>query len=175
MLDNVANNVGPAVSQPRRRRQDYRSPIGRRAAAAVIMIRDWGWGAKEASALFCVNRSYLNLVRKLTDADRRRLVRGELTLAALWREHCRELAERRAQRIAAEREAKVKAEREAQTLAVDDVLETVGLDRIVDRIVSRNGPEDLLEELEVALKRRGENLGEIVAGVSNRRNEPCTS
>jgi hypothetical protein len=153
------------IPRRRRRRGSYRSSIERRAATATIMIKDRGWGAKQAAALFCVNRAYLGLALHLTNDDLVKLARGELKLATLWQDHRRHLAERRAQRVAEERAAKVQAECEAQVRAVDDVLERVGVDCLVDRLVTRSGPQDLLEELDVALQRRGQDLAQLVVSV----------
>ena len=106
MLDTTGNNVRAAVSQPRRRGHGYRSSIEQRAAFAAGLVQECGWTAKRAAGLLCVNRSYLDLARKLSDDDRRQLARGELKLSELWRNHRRQLAERRAQR-AAEHEARL--------------------------------------------------------------------
>jgi hypothetical protein len=154
-------------AQQSRRRRRYRHclPIERRAAIAAGMIKQNGWTAKQAAGVFCVNPTYVGLAQHLNDVDRLRLARGELRLSQLHKEHQQRLAERRAQRLAAEREAKVQAEREAQIRAVDAILQTVGFDRVVDRIVTHFGPEPLLKELDVSLQRSGRDLGGIIARV----------
>ena len=82
------------VRPSRRRWGSYRRSIEQRAAAAAIMIKD-GWGPeREAAGLFSVCPTYVALARKLSDADRGRLARGELKLAALWQNYRRRLAER---------------------------------------------------------------------------------
>ena len=103
------------------------------------MIKDQGWRPKRASSLFGVYRSYVDLARKLSDADRSRLYRGELKLAALHKDYCRHLAERRAQRLAAEQEAKVQALREANDARLDQLIARYGADRIMaalDRVTA---------------------------------------
>jgi hypothetical protein len=141
--------------QPRRRRGSYRFPIGRRAAVAAGMVLENGWTAQQAAGLLGVCPTYVGLARHLGADDRLRLARGELKLSDVYKDHLRHLAESRAQRLAEERAARMQAERAAQVRAVDDVLERVGLDRVVGRIVEHHGPEPLLEELDVALQRRG--------------------
>ena len=152
----------PPASAPR---HSYCSSIERRAALAAGMIKESGWTAKQTAGAFCVSPTYLGLALKLGDPDRLRLARGELKLSALHKDHLQRLTERRAQRLAEERAARVQAERAREVAAVDGVLESVGLDCVVDRIVSRNGPRDLIEELDVALQRRGQDFARVLAGV----------
>jgi hypothetical protein len=168
-MTHVSTSSKSATTRRRVRSNSYISPIEHRAAAAAAMIKD-GWGARAASSLFCVNRNYVDIVRKLSDADRQRLYRGELKLADLHQDHLRQLAERRAERLAAAREAqaqaKAHAKAEARTRAVDSVLETVELDRVIERILCRFGPTQLLEAIESALQDTGCDLAQLVVDVS---------
>jgi hypothetical protein len=166
-MDQLVDNITTIKVTPRRRRGGggYCFPIGCRAAYAADMVKERGWSAKRAAALFCVSPTYLGLALKLGVDDQGRLARGELKLSDLHKDNLRRLFERRARRLAEERAARVQAERARAVAAVDGVLESVGLDCVVDRIVSRNGPRELLEELDVALQRRGQDLPALVVAV----------
>jgi hypothetical protein len=139
------------------RRQSHRRPYGsyklaleQRAVAGVRAAEANGWSTKQAAGLFTVCQPYLDLVKHLSEDDRGRLARGELTLRQLYLQYRQQLAERRAQRLAAEREAREQAEREAQTREIDSLIDRVGIDRIVDRFVDRFGCEratDVLDKL----------------------------
>jgi hypothetical protein len=132
MVEINGNATRRAVRQPRRRRNSYRLPIERRAAAAARMVEFWGWVPKEAAGAFCVNPVYLNVARQLSDDDRLKLDRGELKLSHLYKDYRQRLAERRAQRLAAEREAKVQTK-------LDRFIARYGADRIMaalDRVTA---------------------------------------
>jgi hypothetical protein len=151
MVDFTGNATRRAARQGRRRRRrgGYRLSIERRAAVAAFVVKECGWSAKQAAGLLCVNQAYVGLARQLSDDDWLRLARGELKLAAVYKDHRQCLAERRAERMAAACEAEVQAEREAEVRALDDVLlGPVGIDRVVDRIVSHFGPQPLLAALD---------------------------
>jgi hypothetical protein len=47
------------------------------------MINEKGWSAKRAAGLFCVNRTYVALAHRLSEADRLRLIKGEISLSEL--------------------------------------------------------------------------------------------
>jgi hypothetical protein len=166
-MHQIVDNISTIKVTPRRRRRrgNYCSSLERRAAVAAGMIEHDGWTARQAAGLVCVNPSYVSIVRHLGADDRLRVARGELKLSALYKDYRQRLAKRRAQRLADERAAKVQAERAAQVAAVDGVLESVGLDCVVGRIVERHGPRQLLEELDVALQRRGQDLAGLVVNV----------
>ena len=172
IIDNrsgLKTTFGPEPRRRRRRRRGdgYRAPISRVwTAIGADMCIKYGWSVRRAAAVFCSNPSYIGRAKSLSATDRARLARGELRIAELWKDYRRRLDERRAQRLAAEREAKVRAEREAQTRAIDGLLASVGIDRIVDRIINAFGPEPLLEELDVCLRRSGRDLGQLVVTVS---------
>jgi hypothetical protein len=149
ILDNLTGRKTTFAPEPRRRRRrgwgTYIAPIERRTAGAADMCLKHGWSVKRAASVFTCCAAYINLAKTLTDSDRAKLARGELRMAALWRDYRRRLAERRAQA-----EAAAQAEREAQARvrAVDGVLTAVGLDRVVERIVTVFGPEPLMAALD---------------------------
>jgi hypothetical protein len=166
--DNHDQEVVRGRGLKRRPYGSYKLSIERRAVVAAGLAEQNGWPTRQTAGLLCVSQTYVNLVRRLDKSERVKLTRGELKLARLHKEHLQQLAERRAQRLAAEREAKVQAEREEQARAVDTVLETVSIDRVVERIVAHFGPEPLLEELDILLQRNGRDLSQLILRVCDR-------
>jgi hypothetical protein len=140
----------------------YRFSIERRAVVAAGLAETNGWPTRQTAGLLCVSRTYVDLVRRLDEDKRVKLDRGELKLAQVHKEHLQRLAERRVERLAAEREAKVQAEREEQDRAIDAVLDHVGIDRLMERIVCRFGFEAPLEELDFLSRRTSRDFVEII-------------
>jgi hypothetical protein len=133
----------------------YQLPIERRAVIAAGMVRENGWTRRQAAGHFCVNPAYVGLVARLGEDERLKLVRGELTLSALYHGDRQRLApERRAKRLA--------AKREEQTRRINRVLDRVGLDRVMQQIVCRFGFRSPLEELDTIARRTGRDIIEIV-------------
>ena len=101
-MDQLVDNITTIKVTPRRRRGGggYCFPIGCRAAYAADMVKERGWSAKRAAALFCVSPTYLGLALKLGVDDQGRLARGELKLSDLHKDNLRRLFERRARRLA---------------------------------------------------------------------------
>ena len=87
-------------SRSRRPHGSYQFPIERRAVIAAGMAETNGWPTKQTAGLLCVCRTYVDLVRRLDKDERLKLVRGELKLAQLYKEHLQRQAERRAERLA---------------------------------------------------------------------------
>jgi hypothetical protein len=112
------------VRQPRRCR--YQLPIERRAIVAAGMVREHNWTQRQAAGLCCVNAGYVGLVQRLNEADQYKLIRGELTLARLWKDYRRRLAERKAKRLAEPTDGDIDAT--VAKLGVDRVMSS--LDRL---------------------------------------------
>jgi hypothetical protein len=83
MVESLGNTQRHAARQPRRRRRSYYLSVERRAVVAASLVKDHGWAAKQAAGLFCVNTHYLSLARNLSEADRLRLMRGDISLSQL--------------------------------------------------------------------------------------------
>jgi hypothetical protein len=83
MLDTLGNTPRRAVRQSRRRRRSYCFSVERRAAVAAFLVKEHGWTTKQAAGLFCINTRYVSLARRMSEADRRRLIRGTITLSQL--------------------------------------------------------------------------------------------
>jgi hypothetical protein len=82
MLDSPGNSPRRVARQPRRSRS-YCFSVERRAAVAAYLVKEHGWTTKQAAGLFCVNTRYVSLARRMSEADRRRLIRGTITLSQL--------------------------------------------------------------------------------------------
>jgi hypothetical protein len=131
MVHVIPNRANRRLRQSRRRCR-YQLPIERRAIIAAGMVREHDWTVRQASGLMCVNPGYVALVKRLDESDHYKLIRSELTLALLWRNYRRDLAERR---------AKLAAEHNAPPTDDD-----------VDRIVTKLGPERVMRALDRATR-----------------------
>jgi hypothetical protein len=79
----LSDNGNAAARQSRRRRPTSRLSIERRAILAAGVVERSKLSAQKVGDLFCVNERYISAVRRLSEADRSRLLRGEITLSDL--------------------------------------------------------------------------------------------
>jgi hypothetical protein len=78
------DNGNAAVRQPRRRRSPTASlNAARRAVIGACLTSGASWTVRDASELCCVSVGYVTKVRQMSEADRFRLLRGEISLAQL--------------------------------------------------------------------------------------------
>jgi hypothetical protein len=160
------NQEVPVLQQPRRPRGSYKASLATRAVAAAVMAEQQGWPTKEVASLFAVCRAYVDLARGADEDTRNKLLAGAITLAQLHRNRAHRRAERWAQQqaeterqeaeqAAAEREALARAEHEAQTRQIDMLIDDVGFNHVIDRLVDRLGAEFSIDALDVSLRRHG--------------------
>jgi hypothetical protein len=83
----TALNGNGAARQPRRRRSPTVSLTASRRALIAATLVDRGIPARQACDLCCVSAAYTAKARSLSEADRFRLLRGEISLAQLCNGH----------------------------------------------------------------------------------------
>jgi len=155
MLNPISNTPHPANRQSRRR---LRPGLAQRAVAAVKLVTQRGWSQRTAAVVFGVSQGYISVVRRASTADRRRLARGEISLAELYRGRYRRQrpVPGREQSVADPVLAKWLAWRQRSeaenAVAVDDFMVSIGPDRVLERIVAKFGPEPLMASLDAVTK-----------------------
>jgi hypothetical protein len=77
------DNGSSVLRQSRRRLSASTSLTATRRAVIAAALVDRGWSMWDACDLCCVNRTYVAKVRRMSEADRIRLLRGVISLSPL--------------------------------------------------------------------------------------------